>query len=579
MFLDKAGYVIAVDKYSSEVTLDDIVFVKEAAKSGFNWLAKVVFMDGTEKTVTVAGTMAPNGSEFKSVDGWQADNTHSTLVTTDGKMGDKQFFEFSEKSNGEYNLKAISSSRQGTQTASGSGSGTKDIVGGDVHPIRTLTTKSATNDTIFIADGTVYTGVKNSPSVVESAVYYLLDSATGNNYLLAAYTEGKGTTTIDVSEYVYVWHDNGTGKDDDGNTYYTYTAAKDGEKDTEFKAATNGKGDGLFMIETYENGYPVLGNALAADKPDVLDFVSNADVSDFTFNGGVVGDGTKSYIMADNAKVYVVDVADKTVDVINASSISDKTLEAGTYDVCAIHTSTSDSKIAVLWLIKTTAGRTISGGTGAEIETALANGPVTVTGPITTKVTVDSGESLTLGTGATATNGIELDGGSVVVDGATSIPTITGKGSVEVKSDVGNATMTKAGVTALGATVSEPTDYKTQEIKLTAPGVKFTGNGTFGTFNSSVQSAIDKATGSTSASLFYIKLPSGANNRYIEGERLVNGTWETLAKGTTWNGSTQFADLEFVLLLGNTVDAVRFTCGDATGPATNLVTYTFTIER
>ena len=61
------------------------------------------------------------------------------------------------------------------------------------------------------------------------------------------------------------------------------------------------------------------------------------------------------YVMADDAQVYVVDVADKSVDVIDPSSVDSASLDEGTYNVCAIHTSSSDSKIAVLWLMKTAA--------------------------------------------------------------------------------------------------------------------------------------------------------------------------------------------------------------------------------
>ena len=358
LYLDKYGYVIGVEKYSDEVTLDDILFVKEADKSGFNWLAKVIFMDGTEETITVAATQGASGSSYESVTGWQNTNDHTSLVTGDGKMGEKQFFEFSKKSNGEYELKAIAYNRQGKAAQSGDDS-SANIDGGKVQPIidgSSNIKKTATNDTIFITKTDVYTGVKNAPTVKNADVYYLLDSADGNNYILAAYTAKKGVSTVDASEYVYIFTGNGKAQDDKDKTYYTYTAIKDGEKVTDFAAAANGKTNGLYKIEQYEDGYPVLGTALTTHSDDDYDFATNKAQSAFSYKSGTVSvAGMGGYVMADDAQVYVVNVADKSVDVIDPSSVDSASLDEGTYNVCAIHTSSSDSKIAVLWLMKTAA--------------------------------------------------------------------------------------------------------------------------------------------------------------------------------------------------------------------------------
>ena len=358
LYLDKYGYVIGVEKYSDEVTLDDILFVKEADKSGFNWLAKVIFMDGTEETITVAATQGASGSSYESVTGWQDTNNHTSLVTGDGKMGEKQFFEFSKKSNGEYELKAIAYNRQGKAAQSGDDS-SANIDGGKVQPIidgSSNIKKTATNDTIFITKTDVYTGVKNAPTVKNADVYYLLDSADGNNYILAAYTAKKGVSTVDASEYVYIFTGNGKAQDDKDKTYYTYTAIKDGEKVTDFAAAANGKTNGLYKIEQYEDGYPVLGTALTTHSDDDYDFATNKAQSAFSYKSGTVSvAGMGGYVMADDAQVYVVNVADKSVDVIDPSSVDSASLDEGTYNVCAIHTSSSDSKIAVLWLMKTAA--------------------------------------------------------------------------------------------------------------------------------------------------------------------------------------------------------------------------------
>ena len=402
--------------------------MKEADKSGFNWLAKVIFMDGTEETITVAATQGASGSSYESVTGWQNGSGHTDLVTTDGKMGEKQFFEFSKKSNGEYELKAIASGRQGKAAQSGNDSNA-NIDGGKVQPIINGSSnigKTATNDTIFITKTDVYTGVKNAPTVKNADVYYLLDSADGNNYILAAYTAKKGVSTVDASEYVYIFTGNGKAQDDKDKTYYTYTAIKDGEKVTDFAAAANGKTNGLYKIEQYEDGYPVLGTALTTHSDDDYDFATNKAQSAFSYKSGTVSvAGMGGYVMADDAQVYVVDVADKSVDVIDPSSVDSASLDEGTYNVCAIHTSSSDSKIAVLWLMKTAAPvqQTISEkatDTASVTEiTGLAPANTTVTIEGTKKTNVIPSEA----TGAFAANIVDdLKSGNELMVIALNLP-------------------------------------------------------------------------------------------------------------------------------------------------------------
>ena len=51
LILDGNGYVVGIEGASSVATLENYVFVKKAAQSGFQYLAELQFMDGTTKTV------------------------------------------------------------------------------------------------------------------------------------------------------------------------------------------------------------------------------------------------------------------------------------------------------------------------------------------------------------------------------------------------------------------------------------------------------------------------------------------------------------------------------------------------
>ena len=536
LVLDKYDYVMGVKKFGDEITLDDMLFVKEADKVGFNYQAKVQFMDGTTDTVVVAATAAAGDSDYTDVTG--VNDSFSAGKITKGK-----FYEFNKKSNGEYELRIVADNRQGKQA--GGAAGDKIIDGGKVNPIATAwsanvpTTylaKAANDNTVFIADGEVYTGLKNAPDVTATNkfasefVYYLLDK--DSNYILAVYTDLSGVSVSSTSEYVYILEAKGSGKDDDGKTYNIYTAIVDGEKVT-YEAKGASKPAGLYEVRSTEDGYPKLETAIASGlNTDQMYTLFGVGKSSISYKSGVVNAG-KGLKVNEDTVVYVVDVADKSANIMDASAVDG--IDVGTYSVYAIFTSKSDSTVKTLWLAKTSDSNTVGSSTAASIKEELAKGPVIVTGEITGNLTVGDGEKLTLDTngsvgsgsvvtvasGATlevkgdksaAANTIKLDGGTLEVNVAgTKLPALAAGSTGTLKLAEGENVM--AVIPAQSAAISG--GYATliegaagQTVAAAAGGVMIVGDGKF---NGNVTEGINQYSQGKDRYIYAFKLPNAGS--------------------------------------------------------------------
>ena len=146
LVLDANGYVIYTDGTAGH---NDYVYVAKTAKTGgakANLEGDAYFIDGTNKVVVV-----DNDDEIK-----------------DNATFENKWYSYNEKSNGKYELEAITGEKNETYTVSadnqkivenGKSSIYTDKVGG----------AKANNDTIFVVndddDVTAYTGIKNVPDI------------------------------------------------------------------------------------------------------------------------------------------------------------------------------------------------------------------------------------------------------------------------------------------------------------------------------------------------------------------------------------------------------------------------------
>ncbi|MCH1978512.1 S-layer homology domain-containing protein [Lawsonibacter sp. OA9] len=312
-FLDENGFVIGAKAANDEVNVDDYIFVKEVGESGFDNIAKALFMDGTSKTITV--------SELDNDDDFTWDKSEDA----------KKFYTFKEKKNGEYELKLVDDQNKAE-------SATVDNVAKPISGV----TKTGNSSTLFIAKDKVYTGVKNAPEVEAGNVYYIFDGGR----LVVVYSENEGSASTSADELVYVLSDNyAVGLDEDDEEYYEYDVFMDGEKTT----LLTRKDDlevGLYQIKSYEDDlYAEFEKNVDGDLVKTEESVSTVDYED-----GTLTLDDESYLLADDVKVYTIDGT--TVKSIGAGSIENRVTKDGFDNVTLIQLDEDDNEFVIVYLTK-----------------------------------------------------------------------------------------------------------------------------------------------------------------------------------------------------------------------------------
>mgnify|MGYP000272783405 CR=1 FL=1 len=330
-YLDPNGYVIGAKAGSDEAELNDYLFVKNAKGSGFDMMAKVVFMDGTSKTVTI--------DKFTDKDGNESD------VNADSSIASNKFYTYKTDKGGNYELTEVTDSTSAkvyqAEKKSFITDAAKSIDGVNL---------SANSKTTYIAKDKVYTGVKNAPEVGDAQnkvdVYYLVKSGR----LFVVYTGKEGTSSTSANELVYVLStDMSVGKNDDNETYYVYDVIKGGKKDT--LTTKNGSLKvGLYKITSYEDDtYAKLTSSTGNLVHTETAIAGKVDYSNGTLTL-TAKDGTKTaYILADDVKIFTIDGT--TVKSIGATSIKSRVADGFTA-LTLIEVDKDNSDIAVLYMAK-----------------------------------------------------------------------------------------------------------------------------------------------------------------------------------------------------------------------------------
>ena len=330
-YLDPNGYVIGAKAASDEAELNEYLFVKGAAKeSGFDVIAKVVFMDGTSKTVTIDKLDDNDVDAARNVDG-------------------NKFYTFKTDKDGNYELTTVTESTSAKVYQAKAADSFITDAAKSINGVNA----SANSKTTYIAKDKVYTGVKNAPEVGDAQntvdVYYLIKSSR----LYVVYTGTEGTSSTSANELVYVLStDKSVGKNDDDETYYVYDVIKGGKKDT--LTTKNGSLQvGMYKITSYEDDtYAKLTQATPANNELVNTETAVAGKVDYS-NGTLTltaANGTKTaYILADDVKIFTID--DTTVKSIGATSIKSRVADGFTA-LTLIEVDKDNSDIAVLYMSK-----------------------------------------------------------------------------------------------------------------------------------------------------------------------------------------------------------------------------------
>ena len=330
-YLDPNGYVIGAKAASDEAELNEYLFVKGAAKeSGFDVIAKVVFMDGTSKTVTI-------------------DKLDDNDVDAARAVAGNKFYTFKTDKDGNYELTTVTESTSAKVYQAKAADSFITDAAKSINGVNA----SANSKTTYIAKDKVYTGVKNAPEVGDAQntvdVYYLIKSSR----LYVVYTGTEGTSSTSANELVYVLStDKSVGKNDDDETYYVYDVIKGGKKDT--LTTKNGSLQvGMYKITSYEDDtYAKLTQATPANNELVNTETAVAGKVDYS-NGTLTltaANGTKTaYILADNVKIFTIDGT--TVKSIGATSIKSRVADGFTA-LTLIEVDKDNSDIAVLYMSK-----------------------------------------------------------------------------------------------------------------------------------------------------------------------------------------------------------------------------------
>jgi hypothetical protein len=344
LYLNSNGYVIGIDDASTAVDLDNYLFVKsEPVTNAYDVVAKVVFMDGTSSTITVA-----------KVDGSDDD--------VKGDLEAYKFYTFKVKSNGDYELTSVD--KQYAYKA------TSEIKTGTVKPAGGVYV--ANSDTVYVNKDKVSVGVKNAPTIaVDNYVYIVYNS---KNVIEALYTPTKGkVTSSSDSDYVYLLGYDGKNVDGD-DTYYTYKAIVDGVKTTvnisDDVTVTNlGKEEkksslsysnsdkGLYRIDGYSDSYIAdLTRYIAEDEVDnLIDMATGIDKKDVSYKSGTVLVGIAlAFSLADDAELYVIDSTDSDSLTVLSSGSQLNSLANGTYSFYVIMESDkATANASVVYAVRT----------------------------------------------------------------------------------------------------------------------------------------------------------------------------------------------------------------------------------
>ena len=369
-YLDNGGNIVAYKLDSAAVSMDNTLFVISAKEAGYTYQAKVVFMDGTTGTITVAKTAKHDGS-LKDVAGTPGGN-----AMADGYLKLNTFYTYTENA-GSYNLTACQ--YQGATAESADDGSAAVITKGDATIALSGEggTKLANSSTAYILQkGSVdtafdagtsyasYTGVANTAGYKDGesgdntkAVAYVLYNSKG--YATAVVGINGVLDTSSKTDYTVVYALSGatTNYVSGGSDYYTYKAIVNGEVVDAYAAKTqlftkgqanyvdSFDGDKAASVVTSSSDASAYARIVKTEsikaismKDNTLSLYSNADKTTLS----------KAVVLNDNVQMFVFDTRDGADTVTKVATLN--ALAGTTYTVTTVQTSSTDSSISYVFV-------------------------------------------------------------------------------------------------------------------------------------------------------------------------------------------------------------------------------------
>ena len=291
LVLDANGYVIYTDGTAGH---NDYVYVAEIAPTGgakADLEADAYFIDGTNKVVVV-----DNDDEIEDNDEFK-----------------NKWYSYNEKSNGKYELEAITGGKNETYTVSADN---QEIVENGKSSIYTdkVGGAKANNDTIFVVndddDVTAYTGIKNVPDITSKTANVTVAVVNDGDYADVVYIYSADMSISgDSGDRVYLLEESPNASvDKDDNKYYEYDAIVNGEITT-VKATDKNLKIGLYQNVSYdENGYMDDQDLVKGTDDD--DFKAYEKITKISYKAGVLSLNKNDVVLADSYKIFVNDDGD-----------------------------------------------------------------------------------------------------------------------------------------------------------------------------------------------------------------------------------------------------------------------------
>ena len=279
-YLDSYGYIVKIETSDGAVSVDNLAYVETSGTSrGTGW-ARLIFADGSAKTVDVTKTLS--------------DNQYAGTIVS-----------FKVQDSGEYKL-TVEDEAKANVTVSSYEKG-KTTMGGAKVDSQTVFVYMITDD--GDTDYNVYTGYKSAPSYDNGTIAYFAKDGKAASLVMVAVD--KDNLTSDSKDLTFVAVQEDADLVDDGdNTYYEFQAVVDG-KLTTLQISNKADNlptlaDGVWVFSSVKyNSDDVVDDVTVATEGASNDYI-HATTSGKTSND-VVTLGGSTYAYTDDVKVFFVD--------------------------------------------------------------------------------------------------------------------------------------------------------------------------------------------------------------------------------------------------------------------------------
>ncbi len=328
LVLDGNGYVVYSD--ATDATHDYVLIARVAPIGGVNSSVEALayFTDGTSATIDVDDDSTATFGDEDLVEVEPTGSSSYVVVN--------QWYEYSERSNGEYRLSDVDDGEKGTVKSSSSGdvdiitSGSTSVLvnnvdtNGDIDEDEKESIR-VNNSTLFVinndGDISTFTGVRDVADVALDAngsatVAWAKDDAD-DTYAAVVYvvTEDLLSVSGTSSDRVFILDYDGyeTSVDSDDNTYYEYDAIVNGEITT---VSANDDdifdADGLYRNISYDSDGYVSNARLVSSTGNSFVYRSLSEATNVSYSNGVIEVGSYDVVLADDYTIFLVEDNDAT---------------------------------------------------------------------------------------------------------------------------------------------------------------------------------------------------------------------------------------------------------------------------